>query len=83
MSDSYVTIRSVLDEHAKLDIDANDLTPEANLYEAGLSSLSTVNVMLAIEDALDIEFPESMLNRRTFESIASISDALEQLQVVA
>jgi acyl carrier protein len=81
MSASYITIRSVLDEHAKLDISADDLGPETNLYEAGLSSLSTVNVMLAIEDALDIEFPESMLNRRTFESIASIADALEQLQV--
>lgn len=81
MSASYVTIRSVLDEHAKLDVAADDLGPETNLYEAGLSSLSTVNVMLAIEDALDIEFPESMLNRRTFESIASIADALEQLQV--
>lgn len=74
------TIRTVLTEHAKLDVAAESLDENASLYEAGLSSLSTVNVMLAIEDALGIEFPESMLNRRTFESISSIVDALEQLQ---
>lgn len=45
------------------------------------SPLSTVNVMLAIEDELGIEFPESMLNRRTFECIAAIADAVEQLQM--
>jgi acyl carrier protein len=81
MSDTTATIRAVLDEHAKLDVPAASLAEEANLYEAGLSSLSTVNVMLAIEDELGIEFPESMLNRRTFESIAAIADALEQLQM--
>lgn len=75
------TIRTVLTEHAKLDVAADSLDENASLYEVGLSSLSTVNVMLAIEDALGIEFPESMLNRRTFESISSIADALEQLQV--
>jgi acyl carrier protein len=78
---SYDTIRSVLAEHAKLDVAVDSLSDEASLYEAGLSSLSTVNVMLAIEDALEVEFPESMLNRRTFESIASIADALSELQV--
>ena len=37
-----------------------------------MTSHASVNVMLALEDAFDIEFPESMLKKSTFESIAAI-----------
>ena len=35
--------------------------------------------MLAIEDELDIEFPEHLLRRSTFESIDSLSMAIESI----
>jgi acyl carrier protein len=35
--------------------------------------------MLALEDAFDIEFPESMLRKGTFESVTAISAALSSL----
>jgi acyl carrier protein len=35
--------------------------------------------MLALEDAFDVEFPERMLKRRTFESIAAITAAISEL----
>jgi acyl carrier protein len=35
--------------------------------------------MLALEDHFGIEFPERMLRRRTFENIASIRSAIEEL----
>ena len=35
--------------------------------------------MLALEDEFDVEFSERMLRRQTFESVAAIRDALEQL----
>ena len=35
--------------------------------------------MLALEDAFDVEFPERLLRRQTFESVAAISEAIEQL----
>jgi acyl carrier protein len=37
--------------------------------------------MLALEDAFDVEFPDAMLRKRTFESIASIESALTSLGV--
>jgi acyl carrier protein len=37
--------------------------------------------MLALEDAFDVEFPDSMLKRSVFESVASITAALEDLAV--
>ena len=75
------TIRQAITEHGKLAVDADTLNADADLYDAGLTSLSTVTVMLALEEALELEFPESMLSRRTFSSISSIRSALEELLV--
>jgi acyl carrier protein len=36
--------------------------------------------MLALEQTFDIEFPDQMLRRSVFESIASMQAALEQLR---
>ena len=36
--------------------------------------------MLALEDAFDVEFPDRMLKRSVFESIASISAAVAELK---
>jgi acyl carrier protein len=36
-------------------------------------------VMLALEDAFDFEFPEKMLKKSTFESIAAIRTGVTEL----
>lgn len=74
-------VRQVLAEHARLGTDVGVLCDEADLYQAGMTSHASVNVMLALEDAFDIEFPDRMLRREVFESIASIEDALSELLV--
>jgi acyl carrier protein len=74
-------IRAVIKQHARLAVDIDTLPDEADLYEAGMTSHASVNVMLGLEDAFDIEFPDSMLKRSVFESIASIRAALEELRV--
>ncbi len=77
------TIRQAITEHGKLAVDVRALDDDADLYDAGLTSLSTVTVMLALEDALELEFPESMLSRRTFSSLSTIRSALEELLVAS
>src|SRR5439155_18582458 len=72
-------IRDVLSEHARLAIDVADLGDDVDLYQAGMTSHASVNVMLALEDAFDIEFPEHMLRKRTFESVTAIRTALTEL----
>ncbi len=37
-----------------------------------MTSHASVNVMLAVEDAFGIEFPERMLKKSTFESVSAI-----------
>lgn len=72
-------IRNILEKNAKLSVPVKELSDESDLYNAGLSSLATVSVMLALEDEFDIELPDNMLSRKTFESIASIIEVVEEL----
>ena len=73
-------IRQVLAEHARLPVDPATLAPEDDLYQAGMTSHASVNVMLGLEDAFDVEFPDHMLKRSVFESIAAIEAALTELR---
>jgi len=74
------TIRRILKDHGRLSKDAYALDREADLYEAGLTSHASVNVMLALEGEFEIEFPDHMLKRSVFESIAAIGEAIGELQ---
>jgi acyl carrier protein len=72
-------IRAILKEHGRLAVDVATLPEDGDLYQAGMTSHASVNVMLALEGAFDIEFPDRMLRRGVFESIASIRGAIEEL----
>jgi acyl carrier protein len=72
-------IRQIIAQHGRLSIDVQNLDADADLYNAGLTSLATVGVMLALEDQFNIEFPEAKLKRKTFESLESIADAVAEL----
>jgi len=76
-------IRQIIREHARLSVDVDSLAENADLYEAGMTSHASVNVMLALEDHFDIEFPDRMLKRSVFESISAIAAALTELQARA
>jgi acyl carrier protein len=76
------TIRQVLIEHGRLAVDATSIDDKADLFAAGMTSHASVNVMLALEDAFDIEFSEQMLRKSTFESIASIRAGVLEMQDV-
>jgi acyl carrier protein len=78
--DSIQTIRRILKEHGRLTKDAETLGLEADLYEAGMTSHASVNVMLALEGEFEIEFPDHMLKRSVFESISAINAAVGELQ---
>jgi acyl carrier protein len=73
------TIRKVLADHGRLAVDPADLDRDADLYEAGLTSHASVNIMLALEDAFDLEFPDRLLKKSTFSSISAIAEAITEL----
>jgi acyl carrier protein len=76
-------IRQIINDHARLPSDVGELAADADLYQAGMTSHASVNVMLALEDHFDVEFPDRMLKRSVFESISSIAAALQELRVEA
>jgi acyl carrier protein len=72
-------IRTVLKDHGRLSQDALSIQPDADLYQAGMTSHASVNVMLALEGAFDIEVPDHMLKRSVFASVVAIREAITQL----
>ena len=79
---SIVTkVRQVIATHGNLMKDVAELSDSDDLYECGMSSHATVNVMLALENEFDIEFPDVELRRSSFQSVDSICRVLTSLGV--
>ena len=76
--ETTASIREILALHGRMTV--NTVKDDDDLYAAGLTSLATVGIMLALEDRFDIEFPERMLGRATFRSIAAIAEAVTELK---
>ncbi len=73
-------IRNILQAHGRLSADVASLSDDADLYKAGLTSHASVNVMLALEGTFEVEFPDEMLRREVFGSIAAMRAAVEELK---
>jgi acyl carrier protein len=74
-------IHRVLETHGRMPVPASGLPSDANLYAVGMTSHASVNVMLALEEEFDVEFPDEMLTRSAFESIDAIAGSLTALGV--
>lgn len=72
-------IRTLLRLHAQLPVDVDTLRTDSDLYDAGLTSHAFISLMMALEDHFGIEFPERLLRRASFQTIAAIQDAVCQL----
>jgi acyl carrier protein len=72
-------IRDVLATHGRMAIDPREVDEQADLYELGLTSHASVDVMLALEEEFDIEFPDEVLKKSTFESVHHIAQVIESL----
>ncbi len=72
-------VRQVLAQQPRLSQDALTLDDTADLYQAGMTSHASVNVMLALEAEFDVEFPDHMLTRAVFASISAITAAVARL----
>ncbi|AOI73202.1 acyl carrier protein [Burkholderia ubonensis] len=73
-------IREILKHVAHLETAVDTIGDADDLYDAGLSSLDTIQLMLAIERQFDIEIPDEMLNRQLFHSIDALAETIATLQ---
>ncbi|WP_167105457.1 acyl carrier protein [Mycobacterium sp. DL592] len=72
-------IREVLAAHGRMPVDPHSIDSDADLYKLGLTSHASVNVMLALEDEFDIEFPDEALKKSTFASVTNIARVVGSL----
>ena len=73
------TIRTLLAKLGGLPVSVDTLANDGDLYAAGLSSFASVQLMLGLEEAFDIEFPDHLLNRKSFASIAAIEATIQSI----
>ena len=73
------TIRNLLEQHGRLPVAIATLADDQDLYAAGLTSFAAVQLMLGLEEAFDVEFPERMLNRKSFASINAIAGCISEI----
>ncbi len=73
-------IREIIVDHAGLEFDGMKLDDHTDLYNVGMKSFASVQLMLALEDVFDVEFPDGMLKRATFRSPAAIENAIQSLK---
>jgi acyl carrier protein len=76
-------IRAILAAHSRTSRPIDQIGDNDNLFNAGMTSLASVDVILALEEKFGVEFADHMMHRKTFESIAAIAAAIESLPVKA
>ncbi|MFI7131032.1 phosphopantetheine-binding protein [Nonomuraea sp. NPDC050153] len=52
--------------------------PQQRLWENGMTSLSSVRLLLLVEEEFDVELPDEALTRTTFESVGSLAAVVRQ-----
>ena len=74
-------VRKVLAVHGQLVEPLAKMKNSDDLYEAGMTSHASVNLMLALENEFGVEIPESKLRRSTFQTIDDICRMLKKLDI--
>jgi len=72
-------VRAIVGSMNLLPVPVEGLSDEDNLFDAGMTSFGSVQLMLAIEEAFDIEFPNSLLTRKTFATLGGLISAVDLL----
>ena len=69
-------VRQVMPERSSL----AGLASDADLYEAGLTSMAMVKLMLAVEVEFDISIPDADLHPDNFRSIGAVEALVGRLR---
>ncbi len=60
----------------QFELKQEDLTPDAQLEELGLDSLSVIEFMFNIEDEFHIKLPEERVEIKTVQDIANVVERM-------
>jgi acyl carrier protein len=69
---SFNKIAEIIAKTARVNVD--EVTPESNLVDLGLTSLDTITLLFELEEAFDVEIPNEII-----PSIITVRDIVEKL----
>ncbi|MET4200653.1 phosphopantetheine-binding protein [Bradyrhizobium sp. LA6.12] len=73
-------VKGILEQNAL----TADITPQAKLVDAGLTSMDMVNLMLGVEAEFDFTIPQSEITPENFQSVETLERMVAtQLQLAA
>ena len=72
-------IRNIVNGLEALTSVAYVLDDNDNLFEHGLDSFGSVQLMLALEEHFNVEFPDHLLNRRSFATLSAIRETVASI----
>jgi len=72
-------VRTIVGSLNLVPVPVDGLSDDDNLFDAGMTSFGSVQLMLAVEEEFDIEFPNSLLTRKTFATLGGLISAVDQL----
>lgn len=58
--------------------EGRSLSTTTDLWQAGMDSMSSVAVMVAVEEEYGVELPQELLTREVFASVVSIAAAVRK-----
>ncbi|MBE7203692.1 MAG: acyl carrier protein [Parafilimonas terrae] len=76
-------VRDILRQNEALSGIVDTLGENDDLFEKGLDSFGSVQLMLALEEHFNVEFPDTLLNRRSFSTIRVIRETVTNLTLGA
>jgi acyl carrier protein len=60
--------------------DASLADAESNLWDSGMDSLASVRLLVLLEDAFTVEFPDELLTRDTFSTVRRLASIIGELE---
>ena len=72
-------VRQIVAEFAGLSTGIGAVADTDDLFAAGMTSHSSVNVMLGLEAEFELEFPDEYLIRSVFESVRNMTAAVDAI----
>ncbi|KQP40918.1 acyl carrier protein [Methylobacterium sp. Leaf104] len=69
-------IRQILASNEALAPIADQISDDESLFDRGLDSFGSVQLMLALEERFGIEFPDEFLSRKSFATIGAIRETV-------
>ena len=74
------TVRQLVEQQLNITAHGHRLEPDDDLWRLGMTSLTCLGLMLAVEDTLGVSFPDDALQEETFRTVATISEVVDRVR---